>query len=925
MKISLPVMSSIRAQIILGGLLPLILVASILGVVVGGFGIQDKEESIHSQTRLIVENLSQMTEYYLFSGDQEVLAKLLDSAVESRWVDSVAVVDAERRVLSHKGKQVPQKAVLGFIDAWEKAGSVAYVLDSQLLKSESFRFEGNVKFLVRSIGGKEFDISGDLYGQGNLPASEALGWVVLLIDTKELDLATGQVVTRSMWVMLLGVVFSLLVSLYLSNRFSRPINAVTETIDRLAHGDMSARVRPTGKGEIVRLASNVNIMAETIELSHQQLHERIAHATSSLQKKVSELEQRNKELDAARTKASEAEKVKADFLANMSHEIRTPVNAIYGFSQRILRPGSASETKEYVEMMSRAAKLLIHLIDGILGFSKAESGAIRLNESIFDIRLCLENIATIFSTEAQEKGLELVALIDSDVPEFIRGDELRIEQVLANLLANAIKFTHEGHVLLRASVDRSDNSLKISVSDTGIGIPSDEIDNLFKAFEQNDSTYTRNFGGVGLGLSICQHITGLMGGSVEVESEPGKGSEFSFRLPINTQLKAERPVDEPLLKLNVLIFEPHPMARHSLRNMLVMQGITVYTAQSAKNACQVLSNDLPGTRRIDVVIVGLSPRSDMDSVNLENIQEVRRCFSGPVLLMATSRHSESDLLINIDGRVKVLVKPARTESVMTRLAELSDTSASPAASSSPSDSSQAFLQSRTVLVAEDNEFNRRLIESWLLDWGANVVLARDGHEAVARAVEHKVDLVLLDLHMPNLDGLSALKQLRNLDDIGLSSVPVVIVTADVFGAQDCLRESGPGVQLVHKPINSELLANTIANMLGMAEPVVVNEQGAISTAAIPERLRPKLENELRDLGDALSSALMREAPADIRNLLHQIHGVAGYFQLEALVQAVDSSRKALRHKRTPTSRKEVEQLLALLADPYAQTREEVDE
>ena len=925
MKIPLPVLSSIRAQVILGGLLPLIMVASIFSVVVGSFGIQDKEESIDSQARLIVENLSQVTEYYLFSGDQEMLAKLLDSAVESRWVDSVAVVDAERRVLAHKGKKTPQKAVLGFIGAWEKANGVASVLDSEVLKSESVRFEGNVKFLVRSIGSKEFDISGDLYRQGNLPAPEALGWIVLLIDTEELDLATGQVVTRSVWVMLLGVVFSLVVSLYLSNRFSRPINAVTETIDRLAHGDMSARVRPTGKGEIVRLASNVNSMAETIELSHQQLHERIAHATSSLQKKVSELEQRNKELDAARTKASEAEKVKADFLANMSHEIRTPVNAIYGFSQRILRPGSASETKEYVEMMSRAAKLLIHLIDGILGFSKAESGAIRLNESIFDIRLCLENIATIFSTEAQEKGLELVALIDSDVPEFIRGDELRIEQVLANLLANAIKFTHEGHVLLRASVDRSDNSLKISVSDTGIGIPSDEIDNLFKAFEQNDSTYTRNFGGVGLGLSICQHITGLMGGSVEVESEPGKGSEFSFRLPINTQLKAERPVDEPLLKLNVLIFEPHPMARHSLRNMLVMQGITVYTAQSAKNACQVLSNDLPGTRRIDVVIVGLSPRSDMDSVNLENIQEVRRCFSGPVLLMATSRHSESDLLINIDGRVEVLVKPARTESVMTRLAELSDTSASPAASSSPSDSSQAFLQSRTVLVAEDNEFNRRLIESWLLDWGANVVLARDGHEAVARAVEHKVDLVLLDLHMPNLDGLSALKQLRNLDDAGLSSVPVVIVTADVFGAQDCLRESGPGVQLVHKPINSELLANTIANMLGMAEPVVVHEQGAISTAAIPERLRPKLEKELRDLGDALSSALMREAPADIRNLLHQIHGVAGYFQLEALVQAVDSSRKALRQKRTPTSRKEVEQLLALLADPYAQTREEVDE
>ena len=182
MKIPLPVLSSIRAQVILGGLLPLIMVASIFSVVVGSFGIQDKEESIDSQARLIVENLSQVTEYYLFSGDQEMLAKLLDSAVESRWVDSVAVVDAERRVLAHKGKKTPQKAVLGFIGAWEKANGVASVLDSEVLKSESVRFEGNVKFLVRSIGSKEFDISGDLYRQGNLPAPEALGWIVLLID-----------------------------------------------------------------------------------------------------------------------------------------------------------------------------------------------------------------------------------------------------------------------------------------------------------------------------------------------------------------------------------------------------------------------------------------------------------------------------------------------------------------------------------------------------------------------------------------------------------------------------------------------------------------------------------------------------------------------------------------------------------------------
>ncbi|AOY88251.1 hypothetical protein BKP64_08790 [Marinobacter salinus] len=927
MKIPLPNLSSIRAQIIIGGLLPLILVASIFGVLVGSFGIQDKEESIESQARLIVDNLSQVTEYYLFSGDREMLTKLVEAAVMSRWVESVAIVDLERHVIAQGGSELPKEAVPNYIDRWRSAGKTASVLRHREQSLQEKRVAVSDMFYVREIGGNVFEISNDLYTQStqaSLPANNMLGWIILGVDTAEVDFATEQVIVRSIWVILLGVVFSLLVSFYLSSRFLRPINAVTETIDSLAHGDMSARAHPRGRGEIVRLASNVNSMAETIESSQRELHQRVAWATSSLQRKVSELEQRNRELDVARTKANEAEKVKANFLANMSHEIRTPVNAIYGFSQRILRPGSASETKEYVEMMSRAAKLLIHLIDGILGFSKAESGAIRLHESIFDIRLCLENIATIFSTEAQQKGLELVALIDSDVPEYIRGDELRIEQVLANLLANAIKFTEEGHVLLRASVDGDHKSLKISVSDTGIGIPDDEISNLFKAFEQNDSTSTRNFGGVGLGLSICQHITALMGGSVAVDSEPGKGSEFSFKLPINTQVKTELPVDAPLLKLNVLIFEPHPMARHSMRNMLVMQGITVYTAQSVAVASRILANDLPGNTAIDVVIVGLSPRSDMAESNRENIKAVRRCFTGPILLMATSRHSEIDLLTNIEGKVQVLVKPARTESVVKRLAELLDAGTRATRLAVHEDSTEVFLQGCTILVAEDNEFNRRLVESWLLDWGAKVVLARDGEEAVARAVEHGVDLVLLDLHMPNLDGFSALKKLRALDDPDISSVPVVIVTADVFGAKDCLGEQFPRVQLVYKPINSELLAKTISNMLGMVGSGITSEP-ITQAPTIPDRLRPKLERELGRLGDALHSAISNQAHRDVGDLLHQIQGVAGYFRLDALEHSVDACRRTLKSEISQQFTREVEHLLALLADPSRQTGEEVDE
>ncbi|MBE0485475.1 hybrid sensor histidine kinase/response regulator [Marinobacter sp.] len=896
MKILRSNLSSIQSQIIIGGLLPLLLVALILGFLAARFGVQDQKESMESQAALIADNIAQVAGYYLFSGDDEILRQLIEGAVNSKWVSSAVIVDQNEQIRVRVGP--------GFREADKTA-----------------------ELFVREIAGPEAEVTDDLYQENSIsssPKQAPIGWVMLEVDMAEMRAANQQVIARSLWALAIGSVFSLLVSVYLSRRFVKPISAVTKTIQQIADGDLSARVNRLGRGEIVRLVTNVNSMAETIESSQHELQQRVAEATSSLEKKVAELEQRNTELDAARTRANKAEKVKANFLANMSHEIRTPVNAIYGFSQRILKPGSAAETREYVEMMSRAAKLLIHLIDGILGFSKAESNTIRLNESIFDIRRCLENMATIFSTEAQQKGLELVALIDSDVPEFIKGDELRIEQVLANLLANAIKFTEDGHVVLRASVVLARKQLKISVTDTGIGIPPDEIASRFKVFEQGDSTATRNFGGVGLGLAICKNIMDLMGGSISVESEPGHGSEFSFHLPINTDIKPELPVQAELARFNVLVFEPHALVLHSVKNNLVMQGVTVFTARNNEVACRILSNRLPDNKTIDVVIIGLSPRSDSDAANRARIRTVREHFSGPVLLMATSHHSDLDLSRDVEGKVRVLVKPARSDILIARLSELFSID-SPVLSKSPTTARvPGFLSGLTVLVAEDNEFNRRLIESWLIDWGARVVLARDGNEAVERALVHQVDLVLMDLHMPNLDGGSALKQLRALHDKTISLVPVVIVTADVFGANDYLEKKIPKVQLVYKPINANLLARTIARMLGLRYPesaIDPNEHQHL----LPDRLRAKLHQEFERLGGALQSAVTDQDQTAIRDLLHQIQGIAGYFQFELLRQRVDRCRQAFETGSNQQFGHEAQQLLALLDKPDAGSSEDTHE
>jgi two-component system sensor histidine kinase BarA len=926
-------LSSIRAQIIIGGLLPLLLVASVFGVLVGSLGLQDKRESIESEVELVADSLAQFSEYYLFSGDQVILQRMVMDAVNSKWVGSAVIVNQGYELMAAVGAEsLSTTDVSSYVDRWQRADRTRSLLGNNT-NLGFFALEGEL-FFVREIGGSGLDVSDGLYADSQFeaaPASDTLGWLVVGMDIARVNSANAQVIARSLWVFFIGAVFSLIVSLYLSRRLLKPINAVTKTIYHIADGDFSARVRASGKGETVRLIANVNTMAEIVESSQRQLQHRVDEATESLQQKVEELEQKNAELDVARNKANEAGRVKANFLANMSHEIRTPVNAIYGFSQRILKPGSAKETQEYVEMMSRAASLLIHLIDGILEFSKAESGAIKLNESIFDVRLCLENIATIFSTEAQEKGLELVTLIENDVPEFIKGDELRIEQVLANLLANAIKFTAEGHVILRASVDEDHQHLKISVIDTGIGIASDEITTLFKAFQQSDSTPSRHYGGVGLGLSICRHITTLMGEGVVVTSQLGEGSEFYFRLPIHTPIEPDVPGDMSLAKYNVLVFEPHAMARHSLRNSLVMNGLTVYSAQHTRAARRILTNQLPGNKAIGAVIIGLSPRSDKVEDNRERIRAVRAIFSGPILLLATSRQSETELLSDTQGKVSVLVKPAGLTRVMVRLGELLEFDrempidepfrgfGSRCLSSFPS----RFLSGHRVLVAEDNEFNRRLIESWLLDWGAEVVLARDGQEAVDRTIKQNVDLVLLDLHMPNLDGISALNKLRALDDSRFNSLPVIIVTADVFGAKEHLEEPVASVEMIYKPINSELLAQTMANMLGLSYVGDVGAQHGSSSAhaAVPERLRQKLGKELARLDRALRDALEAGDNEALSDLLHQLHGIAGYFQLESLECAVGACRDGFNKNGPRPSEAETKELLGLLSQFVGETTE----
>jgi two-component system sensor histidine kinase/response regulator len=523
--------------------------------------------------------------------------------------------------------------------------------------------------------------------------------------------------------------------------------------------------------------------------------------------------QRAAELATARDAALAADEAKGRFLANMSHEIRTPMNAILGLTHLALETRLDARQRDYLTKLQSASKSLMRLLDDVLDYSKIEADKLTLEEEVFELEALLANVASLFSARAEQAGLALLVQLDRHLPARVVGDPLRLAQVLNNLVGNAIKFTERGEIVLGAEpvrVDGHEAVLRFFVRDTGIGLSPEQQARLFTPFTQADRSTTRRYGGTGLGLAICRRLTHLMGGEISVTSTPGQGSVFSVTARLGlASSNGDSRAEPPRRGLRTLLIDPLDTSAHILRDVLDAWRFPVIVAASAADALQQLRDAEAAGQAFELVLLDERTAGIADDGGLAH--KLRRAThpSSPrrpaiVILVSAASMEHTLALAGAVPADSVLTKPITPSRLLDAIVGLDRPEPAPVAvADGPSMEALATIRCAKVLLVEDNPINQQVGSELLAMAGMQVRLAGHGIEALECLQAEPFDLVLMDVHMPVMDGLQATQLLRRLPQG--AGLPVVAMTASALARdrQACL-DAGMNEHLT-KPIDPDEL------------------------------------------------------------------------------------------------------------------------